>query len=270
MLKRFIKNSLVVIVIIAFLFPMFWIISSSLKPATDLFTYPLTLLPQNPTFENYVKAWEVTDFPLYFFNTTVVTVVATFLTVVTATACGYALAKYKYKWIDVVFICILGTTMLPTEVVMTAQMEVIRALGLYDTLWGVIIPVVVTPTGIFMMRQYFLTVPNELIESARLDGASEFKIFTWLMVPIAKPIIITLTVLSVKWRWNDYIWPLITLSDPDKYTVQMGLRALVGSETIDWSVLLASSVISMIPMIIVFIIFHKYMLGTDLTSGMKD
>lgn len=257
------------IIALAYLFPIVWLLLSSLKPGNELFSYPLSILPKNPTSDNFVYSWATMDFLKYFVNTLIVAVVTTVLTVIASASCGFALAKYRYKWLSLFFICMLATTMLPTEVIMNPTFSVILNLGLYNNLAGLIIPSISTATGIFMFRQYFMTVPNDLLESARIDGASEGRIFFRLMLPIAKPIIITLTIFSFQWRWNDYIWPLIVLSDPNKYTVQIALRSIVGADNIDWVLLLSSSVISLVPMIIIFIVFQRYIMDTNATSGLK-
>lgn len=252
-----------------YLFPVIWLLLSSLKPGSELFSYPLNIFPENPTLDNYGFAWSVMDFMKYFMNTLIVAITTTVLTVIASASCGYALAKYKYKWLSVFFICILATTMLPTEVIMVPTFTVILEVGLYDSLAGLIIPSINTATGIFMFRQFFMTVPNDLLESARIDGANEGRIFFRLMLPIAKPIIITLSIFSFQWRWNDYIWPLIILNDPNKYTVQIALRSIVGADNIDWVLLLSSSIISLVPMIILFIVFQRYIMDTSATSGLK-
>ena len=128
---------------------------------------------------------------------------------------------------------------------------VVRDLGLYNSFAGIILPAVLTATGCFMFRQFFLTVPDELVEAARIDGARELSIFLRIMVPISRPIMLTLAILSFQWRWNDYIWPLLVLNDPNKFTVQIGIQSIVGAQNINWSVLLGASVISMIPLIAV-------------------
>ncbi|MFS0562980.1 carbohydrate ABC transporter permease [Terribacillus sp. 179-K 1B1 HS] len=257
------------IVAFIYLFPIIWLLLSSLKPGSELFSYPLSIIPENPTTDNFVYSWATMDFLKYFLNTLIVAVITTVLTVIASASCGYALAKYKYKWLSVFFLCMLATTMLPTEVIMNPTFSVILNLGLYDSLAGLIIPSINTATGVFMFRQYFMTVPNDLLESARIDGASEGRIFFRLMLPIAKPIIITLAIFSFQWRWNDYIWPLIVLSDPNKYTVQIALRSIVGAENIDWVLLLSSSIISLVPMIILFIVFQRYIMDSNTTSGLK-
>ena len=252
-----------------YLFPLLWLFISSLKPASELFSYPLTLLPQNPTFDNYVQAWNTIDFMRYFSNTAITTITTTLLTVLASATCGYALAKYNYKWLKIFFVCIISTTMLPTEVIMTPTFTVIRSLGLFNTLAGVILPSINTATGIFMFRQFFMTVPDDLIESARIDGANEGSIFFKIMLPIAKPIVLTLAIFSFQWRWNDFIWPLIVLNDPRNFTIQVALRRLVGAETINWTILLAASIISIIPLFIVFFVLQRYIMDSGATSGIK-
>lgn len=254
---------------LSFVVPLLWFILSSFKPASELFRYPLNLLPERWSVDGYQVAWERYDFARYFLNTTTVAVVTTLLTVVVSAATGFAFAKYKNRWLKVFFICILATTMLPTEVIMPSTFTVIRDLGLYNQLAGVIIPSVITATGIFMFRQYYRTVPDELLEAARIDGASEMRIFWSMMFPLAKPIVFTLAIFSFHWRWNDYIWPLLVLNDQKLYTLQVALRSIVGAENIDWSVLLSASVISLIPMVLVFMLFQKYILNADMNSGLK-
>ncbi len=257
------------IVALMYLFPIVWLLLSSLKPGNELFSYPLNIIPENPTVDGYIYSWQTMEFIKYFINTLIVAIMTTILTVLASATCGFALAKYDYKWLNVFLICMLATTMLPTEVIMNPTFSVILNLNLYDSLAGLIIPSISTATGIFMFRQYFMTVPNDLIESARIDGANEGKIFFQLMLPIAKPVAITLAIFSFQWRWNDYIWPLIVLSDPNKYTVQIALRSIVGADNIDWVLLLSSSIISLVPMIMIFIVFQRYIMDTGATSGIK-
>ena len=251
------------------IFPIIWLVISSFKPGSELFTYPLTFFPENPTIDNYRSTMEQFDLLLYTGNTAFITVVATVITILMSCMCGYSMAKYHYKWQNILFMCLLGTTMLPTEVIMRPSFTVLYRLGLYDSLWGCIIPTVGTMTGVFLMRQFFVTVPDELIESARIDGANEGKIFARIMVPICKSQIAILAIFSFQWRWNDYIWPLLALRSPEKYTLQLALRTLSGAEAVNWTVLLASSVLSMLPIMIVFILFNKQIMNANMSSGVK-
>lgn len=258
------------IVCVLYLFPILWFLLSSLKPGNELFSYPLTIFPKHATFENFSNAWNTLDFFKYFKNTFISATITTVLTVLASATCGYALAKYDRKWLKIFFVCIIATTMLPTEVIMNPTFSVIKATGLYNRLAGIIIPSINTATGIFMFRSFFVTVPDSLIESARIDGASDGRIFASIMFPIARPIVMTLSIFSFQWRWNDYIWPLIVLNDPDKYTLQVALRSIIGAQNVNWSLLLASSVISILPLVLVFVVFQRYIMNSGSTSGMKD
>lgn len=268
-LNEILFSILAIIIGIIFVFPVIWLLLSAFKPGSELFSYPLTFLPRNFTVDNFINAWAKMDFMKYTLNTIFVAVIATILTVIMSAMCGFALAKYKYKWLNVIFVSFLATQMLPTEVIMSPSFEVIRILGLYNSLWGLIIPTIGTMTGIFLMRQFFINVPDALLEAARIDGANEGKIFLELMLPIAKPVISILAIFSFRWRWNDYIWPLIVIDDPEKYTLQLALSNLAGALSVDWTTLLAASVITMIPILIVFVIFQKQIMNSNMNSGVK-
>ena len=263
-------TALLVLLAVVFAFPVLWFVLSSFKPGSELFSLPLSLFPDDWTTSGYRTAWTRFDCSRSCATTGIVALVTTALTVLVSAMTGYALAKFKAWWLQAFFVCILITTMLPTEVIMPSTFAVIRDLGLYNTLAGIIVPSIITATGIFMFRQYFRTVPDELLEAARIDGVGEFRAFFSIMLPIAKPIAVVLAIFSFQWRWNDYIWPLIVLNDPNKYTLQIALRSIVGADNIDWSVLLSASVISLVPMVILFIIFQRQIMSADINSGLKD
>jgi alpha-1,4-digalacturonate transport system permease protein len=250
--------------------PILWFVLSSFKPSGDLFSYPLTLLPKHWTVSGYASAWSSFDFARYFLNTFIVCAVTTVLTIAASCCTGYALAKYSNKWLNVFLICILATTMLPTEVMLAPEFLVIRDLGLYNSLTGIIMPSILTATGCLMFRQFFKTVPDDLLEAARIDGARELYTFFRIMVPISRPIMLTLAIFSFQWRWNDYIWPLLVLNNPGKFTVQLGIETIVGAQNINWSVLLGGSVISMIPLVAIYLVFQKYVMNANITAGLKD
>ncbi len=251
-------------------FPLLWFLLSSFKPGGELFSYPLSFLPRTWTLDGYEKALEQIDFLQYLTNSAIVAVVTTALTVFLCATTGYALAKYKNPWLSVLGLLILSMTMLPGEVILNPLFTVVRDLGLYNSLLGVIVPSIVTPTGVFMFRQFFVTVPDELMDAARIDGASEYGIFFRIMMPLSRPIMLTLAIVSFQWRWNDYILPLIVLGDPKQYTLQIGLRSLVGAENIDWSVLLSASVLSMIPLVALYLVFQRYITSSNINTGLKD
>jgi len=254
----------------AYGFPLLWFVLSSFKPAGDLFSFPLTLLPKSWTVQGYVDAWNSFNFYQFFANTFIVAIVTTVLTVIASCCTGYALAKYDSRWLKVLFVAILATTMLPTEVMLAPTFLVVRDLGLYNSLGGIIVPSVLTATGVLMFRAFFLTVPDELVEAARIDGARELSIFLRIMVPISRPIMLTLAIFSFQWRWNDYIWPLLVLNDPSKFTLQIGIQSIVGAQNINWSVLLGASVISLVPLILLYLVFQKYVMNVNINAGLKD
>lgn len=263
-------STLIWILAIAYAFPLLWFVLSAFKPAGDLFSYPLTLLPKEWTVSGFIQAWNSFDFYRYFGNTLIVAIVTTILTVAASCCTGYALAKYDNRWLKAFFVCILATTMLPTEVMLAPEFIVIRDLGLYNHLAGVIIPSILTATGVLMFRGFFLTVPDELVEAARIDGASELGIFARIMVPISRPIMLTLAIFSFQWRWNDYIWPLLVLNDPNQFTLQIGIQSIVGAENVNWSVLLGASVISIVPLVVLYLVFQKYVMNANINAGLKD
>lgn len=269
--KKLILEICTLIFGLLFLFPVFWLLMSSFKPSSELFSTPLSLFPHNFTLDNYTQAFHQATFGLYFKNTLFVSVVGTILTVASSVLCGYGLARYRnYKIVGVIFIVFLSTKMLPTEVIMAPTFQVMMHLGLLNSLWGLILPTFATMTGVFILRNYFMDIPEEIVEAARVDGANEWQLFYKIMMPMAKPAMIMLAIFSFGWRWNDYIWPLIVLNDPSKYTLQLALKNMAGSLNIQWGVLIASSVLTMIPVIILFIIFQRYILGGVATSGGKE
>lgn len=260
----------VLLLALAYLFPIIWIILSSFKSGSEIFLWPPTLVPRSPTLQNYVDAFARGDFGTYFKNSGIVAVTSTALAVVINIMAGYAFSKYSFRGGKVIFMLFIGTMMLPLEVLMIPIFQTVKNLGLYNTLAGIIIPPAATPTGLFLVRQYFLSVPDELMEAARIDGASESAIFVRIMLPLAKPAISILAIFNFMWRWNDYLWPLIVLRNSNKYTVQLALQTFSGEYAVDWNSLLAMSVITMIPMLIIFLIFQKQFIQGMATSGLKE
>jgi alpha-1,4-digalacturonate transport system permease protein len=268
--RKIASSTILWLLVVVYGLPGLWFLMSSFKPAGDLFSYPLTFFPKKFTVSGYAEAWTRFDFASYFLNTLLVATVATLLTIVASAAAGYALAKYQNWWIKVFAVCILATTMLPGETILAPLFVVVRDLGLYNNLGGVVVPAVITATGTFMFRQFFVTVPNDLLEAARIDGSGELSTFIRIMLPLARPIIMTLAIFSFQWRWNDYLWPLIILNDPNQFTLQIGVASIVGAENVNWSVLLGASVMSMVPLVAIFLVFQKYVLSADMNAGLKD
>ncbi len=265
----FIQHIIVFLLAIFCLFPVIWVLLSSFKPQSELFKIPMTFFPKNWSFSNYVSALSYGSFTRYFSNTLFVAVVATAITVLINIMSGYALAKYIFPGRNLIFTIMIGTLMIPLQVIMIPIFLQLKRFGMLNSLWGIIIPPAATPTGIFLARQYMVNLPNSMIESARIDGAKEFFIFTNIIIPLSKPIIATIAIFSFMWRWNDYLWPLIVITDNDKQTLQQALANFVGQLQINWSSLLAMTTISIIPVIVVFLIFQKYFMSGITTGAVK-
>lgn len=264
--KPFLTYVAISVFALATVFPIIWVVISSFKPQSELFSFPLRLLPADWTVSNYVAAVKQGNFLKYFSNTAFVAVTATFITVAINLMAGYALAKYKFAGRDAIFTVMLATLMIPLQVIMVPIFLQLKSLGLLNSLWGIIIPPAATPTGIFIARQYLHTLPDSLIEAARIDGAGEFFIFRKVIVPLSKPVIATIAIFSFMWRWNDYLWPLIVITDNKKQTMQQALANFVGQLQINWASLLAMTTIAIIPMIVVFLAFQKHFMS-GITSG---
>lgn len=269
-LSRFGIYLLIILLCVFYLLPIVWVAISSFKDGSELFRYPPTLLPEKPTINNYIIALEEANFSLFFKNSFFVAVMSTLLTVVINTMAGYAFSKYRFKGDTFIFLFFICTMMLPLEVLMIPIFQMVQKVGFYNNFLGLIIPPAATPMGVFIIRQYFFSVPNELMEAARIDGASETHIFLRLMLPLAKPVMSVLAIFSFMWRWNDYMWPLVVIRDPELYTVQLALANYSGEYTVDWNSLLAMSVVTMIPVLIIFLIFQKQFIKGMVTAGMKE
>lgn len=248
--------------------PIIWIGIGSFKTLTQLLGQPLSL-PTSLSFANYTGGFEQFDFLTYFRNSLIVTVCATLLTLALSATAGYALAKYNFRGRNVLFIVVLATIMIPVQVILVPIYQVVVDLHLVNSLLGLIIPPAATPTGVFLMRQYFLSVPDELIEAARIDGSGEFRTFIRVVLPNAKPALIVLAIISVGWRWNDFIWPLIVAQSPNVYTLPVALGLLSGEQAVPYNFILAMVFASMIPVLIMFLFLQRHIVRGIAMTGLK-
>ena len=223
-------------------------------------------------WENYLDPLvelENFDFFTYLKNSFVVTTVATVITLVINSMAAFALSKYQFKGRDAIFVLFISTLMIPITVILVPVFLVITTIGWKNNLWGVIIPGAATPTGIFLLRQYMLTIPDELLDAARIDGASEWHIYWRIILPLARPALAVLAIFSVMWRWNDFLWPLIVLSQNDLFTLQVGLNAFQGELQIQWHYVLAMTVVTLLPITLVFAFLQRFITTGIATTGMK-
>jgi len=219
--------------------------------------------------ENYIEGVESFNFGLYLWNSVVVTVTATLLTLLVNSMAAFALSKYQFPGREAIFIIMISTLMVPLSVVLVPVYLVITTVNWNNNLLGIIIPAAATPTGVFLLRQYMLTIPDELIDAARIDGASEWRIYAQIIVPLAKPALAVLTIFSVMWRWNDFLWPLIVLSRSEYFTLQVGLSSFQGELNVQWNLILAMTVLTLLPITVVFAFLQRFITTGIATTGMK-
>lgn len=219
--------------------------------------------------ENYSEPLERFDFLRYFGNSVFVTAMATLITLVVNSMAAFALSKYRFRGRNAVLFLILATLMVPLSVIMVPLYLVVNKLALFDTLWGVILPTVATPTGVFLLRQYMLTIPDELIDAARMDRASEWRIYWRIVLPLSAPALAVLAIFSVMWRWNDFLWPLIVLSKKELYTLQVGLSAFSGELNVQWHYVLAMTVLSILPVALIFAFLQRFIATGIANTGLK-
>ena len=249
--------------------PVLWVVLSSFKGQNEIYRIPPTFLPETWIFSNYSEALERFPFLRYLVNSITVTVTATLITLAINSMAAFALSKYRFRGRDLIFLVILGTLMVPLQVIMLPVYLIIAKLGMANSLWGIIIPPAATPTGVFLLRQYMLSIPDELIEAARIDGAGEFRIYWQMMVPLCAPALAVLTVFSIMWRWNDFLWPLIVINQDRLFTLQLGLARFRGELVTDWNYLLAMTVLSILPITAVFAFLQRYLVSGIATTGLK-
>ncbi len=220
-------------------------------------------------FDNYSVPLEQNDFLLYLRNSVFVTFMATIITLLTNSMAAFALSKYRFRGRDAVMLLIVATLMVPLSVILVPLYSVVNSLGLFDSLWGVILPTVATPTGVFLLRQYMLTIPDELIDAARMDKASEWQIYWRIILPLTAPALAVLAIFSVVWRWNDFLWPLVVLSRKEVYTLQVGLNTYAGELNVQWHYILAMTVVTMIPVVLVFVFLQRFITTGISGTGLK-
>ena len=219
--------------------------------------------------ENYLEPLRRFNFLTYLRNSVVVTVAATLITLVINSMAAFALSKYRFRGRNAIFLLIIATLMIPLSVILVPVYLVVTQVGWVNNLWGVIIPGAATPTGVFLLRQYMLTIPDELLDAARMDGASEWRIYWQLIVPLAAPAMAVLAIFSVMWRWNDFLWPLIVLTRSEYFTLQVGLNAFQGELNVQWHYVLAMTVLTLLPITVVFSFLQRFITSGIASTGVK-
>jgi multiple sugar transport system permease protein len=240
------------------LVPLLWMASASVMPAGEASTYPPPLLPSHVTWEHYADLFERLDVGRFFLNSLLIATLVTGISLVTNSMAGYAFAKFRFRGRDGLFRFLLAALVIPVQVAMLPLFLLLKEMGLINTYWGVIVPGMATIFGIFLVRQYALSIPDDLLDAARIDGASEFRIYWKVVVPLCKPILVTLAVFTFMTAWNDFMWPLIVLSDNAMYTLPVALANMVGEHFQEVELMMAGSVITVLPVLILFMVLQRH------------
>jgi alpha-1,4-digalacturonate transport system permease protein len=260
---------LLVISALLMFMPVVWVVLSSFKPLQEIYRIPPTFLPAKWIITNYSGALSQFPFLRYLANSVFVTVMATMLTLVINSMAAFALSKYRFPGRNVIFLIMLGTLMIPLQVIMLSVYLILARLGLANTLWGIIIPPAATPTGVLILRQYMMSIPDELTDAACIDGARDFLIYRRIILPLSTPAMVVLTVFSVMWRWNDFLWPLIVINQEKFFTLQLALARFKGELVTDWHYLLAMTVLSILPITAVFAFLQRFLVQGISATGLK-
>lgn len=251
------------------LFPFFWMISSSLKNSVEAFATPPTLLPKAPTLENYRHVFETLDMPRLFLNSIVVSVTVVFIQITTSALAGYAFARLHFRGKNAIFMIYLATMMIPFQVIIVPMFIEMRQLGLIDSYLGLGLPMIASAFGVFLMRQAMLAIPRELEEAAILDGASHFRLFFSIAIPLCIPTIAALTILAFMSVWNAFLWPLIIIYSPEKMTLPLALANLHGEHATDWPLVMAATTLATLPIAIIYLVLQRQIAQSFLTAGLK-
>jgi len=251
------------------LIPFVWMISSSLKLDREVFSYPMRWIPETFHWENYSLIWQKVPMLTYFKNTAIIAVCVTFIQTLTSSFAAYAFAKLRFRGRDILFLAYIGTIAVPWQAYMLPQFILMRSMGLYDRLLAIMVLQAFSAFGVFLMRQFYQNIPTDLCEAARIDGLSEYGIWARIMLPLSTAAIATLVIFTFIGTWNDYMGPMIYLTRDENKTIQVGLRRFIQENSSDYHLIMAASVVSLIPVSIVFLSLQKYFIEGIATSGLK-
>jgi multiple sugar transport system permease protein len=276
-------HALALVLSVTFIFPLLWMLSSSLKPRAELFVFPPRLIPSTWQFDNYARAWQAARFSRYFVNSVTVAVVGTVLALLICAMAAYAFSKMHFRGRDVLFWAVLASQMIPGVVTLIPVFLVVKSIplqggndllgrgghGWLNSFPGLIVPGLGGAFGVFLLRQFFMSIPDDLLDAARVDGSSEFGIFARIVMPLAKPALTTLAIFTFQGFWNDFLWPLVITTDDRYRTIQLGLTVFRQRFTTDWGPLMAGVAIATLPMIAVFLSAQRYFVSGIALTGLK-
>jgi ABC-type glycerol-3-phosphate transport system permease component len=265
--RRILIWTLVALGGIVMIMPFAFMISTSLKGRGEV--YDLRMIPLAPTLENYAYLFRESRFVRWFFNSFIIASISTVSVLFFDSLAGYVLCKYRFKGRQVVFVAILSTLMIPTEMLVIPWYVLSKNMGWLDTYWGIMFPGMITGFGVFLMKQFFETVPDALIDAARIDGLGEFRIFWEVALPLVMPALSALAIFTFLGSWTAFLWPLIVTNSASNYTVPVGLASFSGEFSTEWNMIMTGAAVATIPTLVVFILLQKYIIRGVILSGVK-
>ncbi len=264
---KVVRYALLILVALVFVVPLYWLFSASLKDLREIYTFPPVWVPTDPKFSNYSEAWNTAPFGRFYLNTIIATFFGVLLEVVNALLTAYALVFLRFPGKNIIFIVMLAALMIPIHVTILPNYLTIASLGWVNTYQGIILPGASVAFGAFLLRQHFLTLPGEILEAARLDGATHLQTLWYVILPISKPMIVTVTLISVVTKWNDFLWPLIVTNSTGMRTLPIGLSYLFNQEgASQWGLIMAATIFVILPVLLLFLRWQKHIVS-GLTSG---
>jgi multiple sugar transport system permease protein len=254
---------------VTMLLPFLWMLSASLKLDKDVFRFPIQWIPTEPHWSNYVRIWTQIPFLTFFANTAKLTSIITLLQLFTSSFAGYAFAKLEFKGRDIIFLAYIASIAIPWQSYMVPQFIMMRRLDLVDTHTSLILLQAFSAFGVFLMRQFFISIPDDIIDAARIDGLSEYGIYFRIMLPLSQPALATLTIFTAVFVWNDFMGPLIYLNSQSLKTIQLGLRMFIMQYSANYALIMAASLVSLIPVTILFLTFQRFFVEGVASTGIK-
>ncbi len=266
------KTALLIVLTLAgisMIIPFLWMLSSSFKYNREIFVYPVRWIPETLRFSNYREVWTKIHFLTYYLNTLKLAVAITFGQLLTCSLAAYSFSKLNYRGRDKLFLIYLATMMIPWHAIMIPQFLIVKSVGLFGTSWSIILLQIFSPFGVFLLRQSMLSIPNELSQAARIDGCNEFMIYARIILPLTKAGLATLTIFTFTFVWNDYLGPMIYLDSDKLKTIQLGLTYFRTQYSAEYGLIMAGTVCSLVPLILVYVFAQKYLIDGIAFSGLK-
>ncbi|WP_147675150.1 carbohydrate ABC transporter permease [Numidum massiliense] len=267
--SKIIVHTVLILGAVVMVTPFLWMILTSVKSFAESMLVPPTFLPETWKLDNYSEVFETVNFAKYYWNTIVITVGRTIGQLILCSLAAYAFARLSFPGKNIIFVALLSVLMVPSQVVMIPSFVIVRELGWFDTLYALIVPGIFSAFGVFLLRQFFMSIPKELDEAAKIDGCSYFGIYWRIILPLAKPALVSLAIFTILASWNDFLWPLVVTSSDEMRVLSIGIASFQGQYATQYPLLMAGALMASLPMIVIFIVLQRYFIEGIALTGVK-